>query len=145
MKIEFAIVNLNDFFWSFEKFHETLLLKKPSKIYSHFFLYYHVQILNKFCRNFQNHTFFREFDEILLLVKPSKIKTNVSLLWKPSKIWWKISESHKFFHEFHRSVLLGKPSKTKYYFFCSTIGKTFENLIKNSDCHFCHEINGIIV
>ena len=40
-------------------------------------------------------------------------KKNVTLLEKPSKNWWKISESRKFFLWFHQSVLLGKSSKTQ--------------------------------
>ena len=59
MKMKFDIVNnLNNFFWSFEKFHETLLLRKTSKIFFRFFVDCHVQILTKFRRKFQNLTFF---------------------------------------------------------------------------------------
>jgi hypothetical protein len=78
-----------------------------------------------FVENFKISLFFDEFDERVLLGKPSKIQKikNVTLLWKPSKIWWKISESHKFFQYFHRSVLLGNPSKIKYSFFVVLLGK----------------------
>ena len=43
---------------NFEKFHETLLLRKTSKIFFRFFVDCHVQILTKFRRKFQNLTFF---------------------------------------------------------------------------------------